>query len=68
MMCSDVWHAGNAQLVSMRECDYCIVSRGGGGRPKGLKDDAKALRDDWLLAAAESLTAPKITHRQLIED
>lgn len=56
-----------AKLVGLRECDYCIVS-GGGVRPKALKPDALAIRDDWLLSVAESLTTPKITHRHLIED
>jgi hypothetical protein len=53
------------QLVHPRECDVCIVSSGD-GRPKGLKHDAKALRAEWLLAAAETLTAPDITHQHLI--
>lgn len=57
----------HVQLVGLRECDYCIVG-GGGTRPKALKPDAKAISDDWLLSVAESLSTPKITHRQLIED
>ena len=54
------------QLVSMRECEICVVA-GGGGRPKGLKDETRAVRAEWLLAVAESLKKPMITQQYLID-
>ncbi len=54
------------QLVSLRECEICVVT-GGGGRPKGLKDETRAVRAEWLLAAAESLEKPTITQQYLID-
>ena len=54
------------QLVGVRECNICVVA-GGGDRPKGLKDEIRAVRAEWLLAAAETLTKPNILHKDLID-
>ena len=54
------------QLVGVRECNICVVA-GGGDRPKGLKAEIRAVRAEWLLAAAETLTKPHILHKDLID-
>ena len=54
------------QLVGVRECNICVVA-GGNDRPKGLKDEIRAVRAEWLLAAAETLTKPNVTFQYLID-
>ena len=55
------------QVVGIKACKVCIVT-GDGRRPKGLPTAVPALRDEWLLAAAETVSLPTISAHHLIND
>jgi hypothetical protein len=53
------------QVVPPKQCTLCVVV-GGGPRPQHVAKRAKAVRDTWLLAAAEKYVVPALSGAWLV--
>jgi hypothetical protein len=53
------------QVVPPKGCTLCVVV-GGGGRPTHIPKQVPAVKEEWLLIAAERFEVPSLTSEQFV--